>query len=354
MENQTRFDLSAAIENWRQELAAEPNLTPVVRNELETHLRETIADFQKRGLNNGESFWLARRRVGPSQPLGQEFLKANPAAVWRERIMWMAIAVLLTFLWAQTVNVASRAVLFTLWSSNSPASAPRLFHSLLVQAICEVPLRTVPLIVLAGILMRGQARFFSRLARIFERRSRFVVLGLGWLALNEVCQLRFVTNLSAWADSLLLSLWPLTLIGFIAFLMGPAKDGTSKNQDIRRPWVWPFAVCFLAECVAGAALWFGGVVVFAGHFPAGLLLRMFFGLQMPIVLLALWKAGLVSPDRFERLRPLALVWNLTLGAILTTPEIVPQLMMAAALQVIYELSLWVVSRWEQTRNAQLE
>jgi hypothetical protein len=92
MENQTRFDLNAAIENWRNELAAQLNLAPDDRRELETHLRDTIAGFQQRGLNDEESFWLARRRVGQPQQLGEEFVKANPAAVWRERMFWMAIS----------------------------------------------------------------------------------------------------------------------------------------------------------------------------------------------------------------------------------------------------------------------
>jgi hypothetical protein len=60
MENQTRFDLNAAIENWRNELAAQPNLASDDRRELETHLRDAIAGFQQRGLNDEESFWLAR------------------------------------------------------------------------------------------------------------------------------------------------------------------------------------------------------------------------------------------------------------------------------------------------------
>jgi hypothetical protein len=103
MENQTCFDLNAAMENWRQELAAQAGLTVEVRRELETHLRDAIAGFQQRGLNDEESFWLARRRVGQPQLLGEEFVKADPAAVWRERVFWMAAGVLAAlFLFATT------------------------------------------------------------------------------------------------------------------------------------------------------------------------------------------------------------------------------------------------------------
>jgi hypothetical protein len=99
MENQTGYDLNAAIESWRQELAAQGNLTVEVRRELETHLRDAIAGFQQRGLNCEESFWLACKRVGQPPQLGEEFAKADPAAVWRERVFWMALASVLIYLW---------------------------------------------------------------------------------------------------------------------------------------------------------------------------------------------------------------------------------------------------------------
>ncbi|MGA9451964.1 MAG: permease prefix domain 1-containing protein [Verrucomicrobiia bacterium] len=98
MENQTRFDLNAAIENWRNELAAQPNFASDNRRELETHLRDAIAELRQRGLNEEESFWLARRRVGQPQRLAEEFVKANSAAVWRERVFWMIAAILAAFL----------------------------------------------------------------------------------------------------------------------------------------------------------------------------------------------------------------------------------------------------------------
>lgn len=104
MENQTRFDLNAAVENWRNELAAQPNLASDDRRELETHLRDAIAGFQQCGLNDEESFWLARRRVGQPPQLGEEFIKANPAAVWRERFFWILAATLLIQLCSQTVS----------------------------------------------------------------------------------------------------------------------------------------------------------------------------------------------------------------------------------------------------------
>jgi len=115
MENQTRFDLNAAIESWRQELAAQPNLASDDRRELETHLRDAIAGFQQRGLNDEESFWLARRRVGQPQQLGEEFVKADPAKAWRERIFWISFGIIVFLLLTQILSFAVGIVLYYLF-----------------------------------------------------------------------------------------------------------------------------------------------------------------------------------------------------------------------------------------------
>jgi hypothetical protein len=94
METQTRYDLNAEIENWHAELAVLPNLRAEVRRELETHLRDAIAGFQQRGLNDEESFWLACKRVGRPQQIAGEFLAPDPAKVWRQRLSWMFFGML--------------------------------------------------------------------------------------------------------------------------------------------------------------------------------------------------------------------------------------------------------------------
>src|SRR6266853_3624592 len=99
METQTGFDLIASITKWRQELTAQAGLTLDDRRELEAHLQDSVADLRHLGLNDEEAFWLARRRVGVPQQLSEEFVKENPARVWRERLLWIALALLGLQLW---------------------------------------------------------------------------------------------------------------------------------------------------------------------------------------------------------------------------------------------------------------
>ena len=52
----------------------------------------TVAELQRRGLNDEESFWLARRRTGQPNEISEEFAKADPAKIYRERVLWIAVA----------------------------------------------------------------------------------------------------------------------------------------------------------------------------------------------------------------------------------------------------------------------
>jgi len=94
MEPASEFDLNRSLQIWREQLAAQPGLTPEARQELESHLGETMADLRQRGIIAEEAFWLARCRVGPPERLAQEFAKANPWPLWRKWALWMATSIL--------------------------------------------------------------------------------------------------------------------------------------------------------------------------------------------------------------------------------------------------------------------
>lgn len=68
--------MNAAVESWREELAAQPGLTAEIRRELEAHLHDCMTAFRRRGLSELESFQMAIRRVGRPKQIGIEFKKA--------------------------------------------------------------------------------------------------------------------------------------------------------------------------------------------------------------------------------------------------------------------------------------
>ncbi len=75
-------------------------------------------------------------------------------------------------------------------------------------------------------------------------------------------------------------------------------------------------------------------------------LGMGLGFEMPVVILTLVKIGVFDYARLRAMRRYMIVINLVLGAVLTTPEVITQVIMFVPLQGFYELSLWIARYWE--------
>jgi hypothetical protein len=180
MENQTRFDLNAAIENWRQELARQPNLASDDRRELETHLRDTVAELQRRGLNDEESFWLARRRVGQPQQLDEEFVKADPTKVWHERVFWMWMAVFLS----STLGRLASPIVFALTPVNTNSTVE------IVTATTLILLASlIPILIAVSLAMGKWVALFSKLAQLVGNRRHLAVAAFLCVALSSPTQM---------------------------------------------------------------------------------------------------------------------------------------------------------------------
>jgi sec-independent protein translocase protein TatC len=82
-------------------------------------------------------------------------------------------------------------------------------------------------------------------------------------------------------------------------------------------------------------------------FVSKFMIGMGIGFQMPVVLLTLVKIGVLSYASLSKMRRYMIVINLVLGALLTTPEVVTQILMAVPLQLLYEVSVWIAWYWER-------
>jgi len=82
-------------------------------------------------------------------------------------------------------------------------------------------------------------------------------------------------------------------------------------------------------------------------FVCKFMLGMGLGFEMPVVILTLVKIGVLSHSSLAKGRRYMIVINLVLGAVLTTPEVVTQLIMFLPLQTLYEVSIWIAWYWEQ-------
>lgn len=82
-------------------------------------------------------------------------------------------------------------------------------------------------------------------------------------------------------------------------------------------------------------------------FVTKFMLGMGLGFELPVVLLALVKIGILDYQRLKSMRRYMIVINLIVGALLTTPEVFTQVVMAVVLQILYEISVWIAWYWER-------
>ena len=69
--------------------------------------------------------------------------------------------------------------------------------------------------------------------------------------------------------------------------------------------------------------------------------------SLVLVILVLVKIGVLNYRILSKARRYMIVINLILGALLTTPEVVTQVIMFIPLQLLYEISIWIAWYWER-------
>jgi sec-independent protein translocase protein TatC len=82
-------------------------------------------------------------------------------------------------------------------------------------------------------------------------------------------------------------------------------------------------------------------------FVCKFLLGMGLGFELPVVVLTLVKLGVVDYHTLSRARRYVIVINLVLGAFLTTPEVLTQMLMFFPLQFLYEITVWIAWYWDR-------
>ena len=82
-------------------------------------------------------------------------------------------------------------------------------------------------------------------------------------------------------------------------------------------------------------------------FVCKFMLGMGVGFELPVVVLTLVKIGVLDYRLLAAGRRYVIVVSAVLGAILTTPEVITQVLMAVPLYLLYEICVWVAWYWER-------
>ncbi len=126
---------------------------------------------------------------------------------------------------------------------------------------------------------------------------------------------------------------PFTVISTVFFI-----SGTAFGYFIVFPPAFKFLVGYNNEFLTS-------LPAISEYFSLALRLLIAFGIifEMPVMMVFLAKAGLVSVAFLNRYRKYAILLNFIIAAVLTpTPDIVNQMMMGIPLLVLYEVSVLAV------------
>ncbi|MGA2028798.1 MAG: twin-arginine translocase subunit TatC [Verrucomicrobiota bacterium] len=85
-------------------------------------------------------------------------------------------------------------------------------------------------------------------------------------------------------------------------------------------------------------------------FVCKFMLGMGLGFELPVVILTLVKIGVLDYHMLSKARRYMIIINLILGAVLTTPEVITQLVMFVPLQFLYEVTVWIAWYWDRQEN----
>ncbi len=134
------------------------------------------------------------------------------------------------------------------------------------------------------------------------------------------------------------AIWPFLLISPFLFLMG-----ASLAYYIVCPLAWQFFLSFeMPPSPTGLSLQLEARI--SEYLSLILKLIMAFGLcfQLPLILLGLFKIGLITLETLERNRKYAFLIIVVIAAIITPPDIISPLSLIVPLYGLYEISIGLV------------
>lgn len=80
-------ELDARVAPWRAALLRSAAVTPDDADELEAHLRDSVADLERAGLDGDEAFLIAVKRLGATDAVTAEFAREHGDRLWKQLVL---------------------------------------------------------------------------------------------------------------------------------------------------------------------------------------------------------------------------------------------------------------------------
>jgi sec-independent protein translocase protein TatC len=218
-------------------------------------------------------------------------------------------------------------------------------------AVCFYFANPIFAVLVQPLLRAGEGRLiFTDLFEAF-----FVEVKVGLFAALLVCFPIFATQLWKFVAPGLYAREKGALLPFLLLTPVFFGAGVAFAYFVAMPWALHFLLSFQGD-VGGvqqeALPGVGNYLSFSTRFLFG------FGIAflLPILLMILERAGLVTREQLARSRRYAIVGAAVVSAVLTPPDVVSQLMLLVPLYALYELAILAIriTHWRAARKAKSE
>ena len=154
------FELDKSILEWKRSFQQNCSLNEESIDELESHLRESVFELNRKGLSEEESFFVAMNRLGYAPALDAEFEKNSPLGVNQDRLIWM----LSGYLGVSICGITSTAIVSSLSTGMAYAGADATATGVVVTLV-QI------LFWIAVLVLVSQAREVTRVFGSYPRLS---------------------------------------------------------------------------------------------------------------------------------------------------------------------------------------
>jgi len=189
-----------------------------------------------------------------------------------------------------------------------------------------------------------------------------------WLHSAEAVALRTLRPASAIVIGFKLSFLAALVVTFplLAYFFAQFFSPAFKPEEKR--WVVPLFFCagllfalgalfcfFVALPLVLQFLWNYGAkmglandwtIEYYVSFATGLILMFGLAFELPILVLGLVRASILTPEFLRQKRPYAIVAILVVAAVVTPPDVVSQILVAVPMLILYEGCVWIARWWK--------
>lgn len=169
MQTSDGFDIAQKIQQWKSNLMASDAMTERDCTDLEVNLLDRMDDYQSKGLDQEDAFYLAVKNLGGKTDWEHEFSSTNHAIIQVKKTLGLIGGVLIFFFVQYFILVLDKSIVLALVKLAVEPDSINAFSRIFLQAICLFTVFGLISLIIKEkrfIMLIGKSRFTPKTSTI--------------------------------------------------------------------------------------------------------------------------------------------------------------------------------------------